>query len=123
MITAKELNPNNYSPTPEQADNLVILLERMNKLRKAYNKPMYITSGLRSAEDQARINPKAPKSRHLLGAACDIADGDGSLKKWVKANISLLETIGLWCEDFASTPSWLHVQIIPPKSGNRFFIP
>lgn len=123
MITAKELNPKGYATTPEQDANLAVLLEKMNKIRAAYGKPMYITSGLRSEEDQARINPKASKSRHLIGAACDVADQNGDLKRWVKANVSLLETVGLWCESFDATPNWIHFQIVPPRSGNRFFIP
>lgn len=123
MITANELNPHGY-PTPAPIDaNLAILLDRVNKLRAAYAKPMIVTSGLRSEADQQRINPKAPHSKHLEGAACDFQDGDGKLKEWVKANVPLMEQIGLWMEDFAHTPNWLHVQIIAPKSGNRFFIP
>jgi uncharacterized protein YcbK (DUF882 family) len=123
MITAQELNPKGYVTTPEQDTNLATLLERMNKIRAAYGKPMYVTSGLRSEADQARINPKASKSRHLIGAAVDIADQNGDLKKWIKANVSLLETVGLWCEHFDSTPTWVHFQCISPRSGNRFFIP
>lgn len=123
MIALKELNPHGYKTTAEQDANLATLLERMNKIRAAYGHPMLVSSGLRSAEDQARINPSAPKSKHLLGAACDITDGDGSLKKWIKANVSLLETVGLWCEDLKATPTWVHFQCLPPKSGNRFFIP
>jgi uncharacterized protein YcbK (DUF882 family) len=84
---------------------------------------MTVTSGLRSKEDQARINPGAPKSKHLMGQACDISDKNGELKKWIKANVSVLESAGLWCESFDATPSWVHFQVVPPKSGNRFFIP
>lgn len=123
MISASELNPHKYTPTPEQTANLAVLLDRMNQLRALYGKPMTVTSGLRSPEDQASINPSVPKSKHLTGQACDILDGTGDLKKWVKANVSSLESIGLWCEDFKSTPTWLHCQIVAPKSGNRFFIP
>lgn len=123
MISAKELNPKGYATTPEQEANLAILLERMNKVRAAYGKPMTVTSGLRSDADQKRINPGAPKSMHLRGAACDIADSDGALKQWIKANVSILETVGLWCEDFSACPNWIHFQIYPPKSGKRFFIP
>lgn len=123
MISASELNPHGYKTTPEQADNLAILLERMNKLRAAWGSPMTVTSGLRSDADQARINPGAPKSHHLTGEACDILDGAKALQRWIKANVPLLESIGLWCEDFDSTPDWVHFQIVPPKSGKRFFIP
>jgi hypothetical protein len=63
------------------------------------------------------------KSNHLFGRAVDFADGDGKLKKWILANIKLMEEIGLYMEDFAATKTWVHFQINPPKSGNRFFKP
>lgn len=84
---------------------------------------MTVTSGLRSLEQQMKVNPKAPKSKHLTGEAVDILDQSGRLKAWVKENIALIEEIGLWMEDFLSTPSWVHFQIVPPASGHRFFIP
>lgn len=121
MITLKELNPKNYKLTPEQETNIKILHERMNKVRSAYGKPMTVTSGVRSEADQARINPKAPKSNHLKGAACDIADSNGELYKWCKENESLLVEIGLWLEERQG--GWQHFQIVPPKSGKRWFMP
>lgn len=120
-ITAKELNPHDYPTDGEVAANLAILLERMNKVRAAYGKPMTVTSGLRSPSDQARINPNAPKSKHLIGAACDISDPDGALYDWCKANEDLLASIGLWLEHRMG--SWQHFQVIPPKSGHRWFFP
>jgi len=123
MITMKEINPHNYPTTPEIDANLVILLDRINQVRTAYAVPMIVTSGLRSQADQQRINPSAPKSNHLKGAAIDIADADRKLTNWIKANIPLMEQIGLWFEDFDHTKTWVHAQIVPPKSGNRIFIP
>jgi len=123
MISAGELNPHKYSTTSEQDANLSELLGKINQIRTLWGKPMTVTSGLRSEADQERINPSAPKSKHLTGRAVDILDGTGDLKKWVKANVSVLESVGLWCEDFKSTPTWIHFQIVPPESGNRFFIP
>jgi hypothetical protein len=84
---------------------------------------MIVTSGLRSATDQQRINPSAPKSNHLIGAAADIQDSDGSLAAWTAANLPLMESIGLWMEDFGHTPGWVHYSIYPPKTGKRVFIP
>lgn len=117
--------------TPEQQKNLTELLEKVNKVRTAYGKPMTVTSGLRTMKHHLEIYakkgifpPHVPtKSNHLFGKACDFADGDGALKKWVKENIKLMEEIGLWMEDFSATKTWLHVQINPPASGNRFFKP
>lgn len=134
MIDLKELLGStiwsNQSVTVQS--NLMDLLERVNKLRAAYGKPMHVTSGLRTRADQIRIyaakgitdQSKIPfGSQHLKGTACDFADSDGALKAFVKANVPLLESIGLWCEALESTPTWLHVQTVPPKSGARFFKP
>ena len=123
MITLKELNPHNYLMTKEVEDNLHILLERINIIRTKWGRSMIITSGLRSNADQMRINPKAPLSRHCIGAACDVSDPNRELQIWIKANVSTLETVGLWCESFDATANWIHFQIYPPKSGKRFFNP
>lgn len=123
MISLKELNPHSYPTTPEIDSNLQTLLVRINKVRTAWGKPMTVTSGLRSAADQARINPKAPKSKHLLGAAVDIYDPTGELKTWLKANPHVLIDSELWCEAAEATPTWCHFQCIPPGSGNRWFKP
>lgn len=112
--------------------NLMTLLERINRVRDAYGKAMTVTSGLRTKEDQIRIYKakgitdvsKIPmKSQHLVGAAVDIADPKRDLQKWCQQNVKLLESIGFWMEEFSATPTWIHFQIFPPKSGARFFKP
>ncbi len=123
MITLKELNPKGYMTSIDQDENLAKLLKAMNVIRSAYGKPMTVTSGLRNLEDQLRINPSAPRSKHLLGAACDIADANGDLKRWLIKHLDLLKEQGLYLEAFESCPSWVHFQCIPPASGNRIFIP
>jgi LAS superfamily LD-carboxypeptidase LdcB len=127
VISLLELNSHGYPTSKEIDANLSTLLERLNKVREAYGIPMTVTSGLRSdAQQQALITAgksNAPKSHHLTGEAADILDQGGKLKAWVEANISLLEEIGLWMEDFSATPNWVHFQIVPPHSGHRFFLP
>ena len=122
-------------PAEHQA-NLAILLEKMNKVRELWAKPMTVTSGYRSKEDQIRIykdlasqrgqkfdESKIPwGSQHLKGAACDISDPDYKLFDWCKANTAKLEEIGLWMEE-KDDQRRVHFQIYPPKSGNRFFNP
>jgi hypothetical protein len=103
-----------------------VLHDRMNALRARYGKPMLVTSGVRSIDDQKRLDAKLGRVRsspHLKGAACDIWDRDGHLWGWCMSNLKLLEEIGLWLEDKSRTPSWVHFQIYPPKSGNRIFLP
>lgn len=139
MITMSELlkGAKLEDQSPEIQANLKILLEKMNKVRAAYAKPMTPTSGLRTMADHLRIyediakkkgekfdKSKVPmKSTHLFGQAVDIFDPKRELQKWVKENIKLMEEIGLWFESFDYTSNWVHFQIIPPKSGNRFFVP
>lgn len=123
MFSKKELNPKDYTETPEVAHNLDTLCKRLNLIITNYGKPLHITSGLRSRDDQLRINPAAMHSKHLTGEAADILDVDGDLKKHILANKYLLELAKLWCEDFGHTSTWVHFQIVPPKSGKRFFIP
>lgn len=115
----------------EIQNNLSILLQKVNKVRSLYGKPMIVTSGLRTKQHHLEIYarkgifpPKVPmKSNHLFGRAVDFADGDGKLKKWILENIKQIEEIGLYMEDFNATKTWVHFQINSPKSGNRFFKP
>jgi hypothetical protein len=127
MITKRELNPKGYEMGPAVAKNFEILFERMNELRRAWGKPMIVTSGLRSDEKQAELiaqgKSRAIHSKHLAGAACDIYDPDGELAQWCLANEDVLRRIGLWCEHPDYTKGWVHFQIMAPKSGRRFFIP
>ena len=122
MITLKELNPHNYPTTPEQYSNMEKLLVAVNIIRTAWGKPMTVTSGLRSNADQTRINPSAPKSNHLIGAAVDIYDPDLSLTEWLKGDgAEVLKNANLYCE--LGNKNWAHFQIYPPKSARRWFLP
>jgi Peptidase M15 len=123
MIKFSDLNPHQYETTPEQISNMEKLFKSLTQLIAAGAPIVTVTSGLRSDADQARINPSAPKSKHLIGAAADIYDPHGELAEWVVANVGLLEEAELWCEDLAHTLTWVHFQCISPKSGRRFFIP
>lgn len=134
MITLKELlqNTPQDSLDPETAQNLQVLFDRINVIRKAYNKPMRVSSGLRSLAHHIEVYRKKGitdpskipmKSKHLFGQAVDISDPNKDLQKWVLANVKLLEDTQLWCEDFSATPNWVHFQTVPPKSGKRFFLP
>lgn len=127
MIVLAELNKHNYETTPDIDANLFVLLDRINQVRELWNKPMVVTSGLRSEQQQEALiasgKSTASKSRHLTGNACDIQDLDGSLYKWCQDNVDKLETIGLWMEDGNHTHGWVHFQTLAPHSGNRFFIP
>lgn len=119
------------------------LLQKVNRLLLAYKaagnkEQIVVTSGIRTlAEHQriyAEINAKRAKagqppltppmgSQHLRGCAVDLWDPKGKMKQWGLANEKVLADIGLWCEHPDATVGWWHVQIRPPKSGNRWFKP
>lgn len=134
MITLKELLT---SPciNPAHLANLASLLAKVNLLRAAYGKPLRVTSGYRSVEDHLRIYrekgitdlTKIPmKSKHLIGFAVDlvpIEDDVKHLHDWVMSNKAQCKDWGLYFEAFAYTPTWVHIQIIPPMSGTPFFKP
>jgi hypothetical protein len=116
---------------PKHLDNLKILHARMNKVRNLYAKPMVPTSIYRTLDDHLRIyrqlgitdKSKIPmKSKHLSGEAIDIHDPKGELMDWCKNNIKALEEIELWCEE-PDDKKRVHFQIVPPRSGKRFFLP
>jgi hypothetical protein len=103
-------------------DNLSILLDKLNKIRVLWNKPMTPTSVVRTMEEHLAIyakkgitdQSKIPmKSKHLFGEACDIFDPNKDLQKWCEDNEDKLKEIGVWMESFDATPNWVHFQIIP----------
>lgn len=122
--------------SPELQENLKILVEKINKIRNAYGKPMIVTSGLRTMEDHLRIyknkgitdTSKIPmKSKHLYCQAVDISDPNQELQGWCKNNVALLEEVGLWLESFDATHNWVHFQIVPygswKEGKSRWFNP
>jgi hypothetical protein len=134
MITIRELLTS-HCDNKEHFENLEELLVKLNKLRAAYGKPLRVTSGYRSMERHLAIyaakgitdQSKIPmKSNHLYGFAADLVpveDDIQHLHQWAWDNFQLMVDIGLWFENFKETPTWLHCQSMPPKSGNRFFKP
>lgn len=113
--------------TPEVCFNAGVLIAKLNAL--GFEDAKVFSSCLRSLKKQKQIyidkgitdESKMPlKSAHLTGEAVDIAD-DGTLQRWLKKNEKKLVELGLYVEDFASTPGWCHLQTRPTK--NRFFKP
>jgi hypothetical protein len=114
--------------TPEMKQNLDKLLIAVNRMRAFWGKPLVVSSGYRPpAQNAAAGGAKA--SNHMKCAAVDFRDPNGDLARWLLANLHILEDCGLWMESPASTHKpetgarWVHVQIYPPKSGRRVFIP
>ncbi len=108
--------------TDEVSSNIDMLLKALNIVREAYGKPMVVSSGWRPASINAKVGG-AKKSAHVVGLAADFKDHDNRLKEWCLANLSVLAKAGLYMEDPSATPTWVHLQLRAPASGNRVFKP
>lgn len=119
--------------TPQIEHNALSLLELVNKLLVIANtagvraplneRGSVVRSGWRPPQVNATTPKAAKNSKHMTGQAIDVEDPSGVLDRWLNANVQVLEDIGLWCEHPSATPSWSHMQSVPPPSRNRFFYP
>jgi uncharacterized protein YcbK (DUF882 family) len=106
----------------EYQTNALTTVERANKLLEAFGEYRKVNSGYRRPEDNAAAGG-SKMSNHMKCSAIDLEDKDKRLSEFIKTNIELVKDLELWFESPEHTPTWLHAQIIPPKSGKRFFIP
>lgn len=84
----------------------------------------HIASGWRPTAVNEATSNAATASKHLTGEAIDLRDtGTRDLVRWALKNIDALEEIGLWMEDPQWTPTWLHLQSVPPRSHRRVYVP
>jgi hypothetical protein len=123
MISRDEILKNREKEFPLSSEleaNLSLLLQRVNKLRLLWAKPMIVTSGYRPGRYNKAAGG-AEKSAHLTCQAVDISDPKGEIGLWLFNNIQILKDCGLWMEHPGDTPTWCHLQTVPPKSGVRIF--
>jgi hypothetical protein len=120
-----------FEPTEQQYSNVVSLCERLNRLladREAamplHNTGIHlaINSGLRSPARNAAVGGAA-NSKHLTGHALDVSDPLGRIGAFLLANQHLLARHGLYMEHPSKTPTWVHLQDLPPRSRNLVFYP
>ena len=80
-------------------------------------------SGWRPPKVNANTKGASTTSMHMTGEALDIYDPDGLIDAWLvqPKGQATLERLGLWMEHPDDTPRWAHVQVRPPRSGNRVF--
>jgi len=138
MISIEELyKPADFGAIDEDAMiNLRQLHYKLNCVRAAYGNVMVVDSGFRTLAEQTEIYVALKKatavgSQHLIGAAADVSDPKGELKKWVLDNLAFIESQYLFMENFNATgglnSGWVHFQLFsfsswaPGKS--HFFIP
>lgn len=118
--------------TDEIRENAIELLGRVNLLISFAHKDGVwpgidavtgtpTASGWRPRAINARV---AGGPLHPAAEAIDVRDTpDRGFARWCLRNIELLAEIGLWMEDPQWTPTWVHLQKRPPRSGRRVFIP
>ena len=83
-----------------------------------------VRSGWRPPAVNAATANASPTSLHMRCFAIDIEDNDHTLAKWCQANAdTVLKDLGLYLEHPDFTPTWTHVQLVAPGSGNRVFRP
>jgi hypothetical protein len=82
-----------------------------------------VRSGWRPPEVNAATANASKTSYHMQCLAVDLEDVSGMLDKWCFANQNVLKDLALWLESPTATPTWCHVQLRPPGSGNRVFTP
>jgi len=123
MITMRELlmGRAKFEDLPEEIQkNGQVLLERLNKFRAEYGKPMYVSSGYRPPAANAAAGG-AIGSAHLTLQACDFRDADGKLFEFIKSDPTILDRCDLYMEDARWSPVWIHMQVRP--ASKRIFIP
>jgi hypothetical protein len=62
-------------------------------------------------------------STHKKGQGIDIFDPDRQFASWCLASIDELKNRGLHIEDPRWTPTWVHIQIVPPRSLKTVYVP
>ena len=110
--------------TGEIEENAKELIGRVNNLLASLLMgEREVRSGWRPQGVNDATKNAAASSKHITGQAVDLADNDRSLAKAIMLDPEALETFGLWMEDTRWTPTWVHLQSVPPKSGKRIYIP
>lgn len=115
--------------TEEVQDNGAETVMRINRLVDMYvadtgNARMETwASGWRPEGINSKTSNAAKTSRHITAQAGDVRDPVRLFAGWCNRRLEELELCGLWMEDSRWCPSWVHLQIVPPKSGNRIYIP
>lgn len=125
LMGRDKIYPKEY--TKEVSDNLDKLLEVIGKVEEKYlldgGEVFKVNSGWRPSGINDATSNASKTSKHLLGLAVDIGDSEGKVWKWVLQNVEFLKGLGIYLEDKRWTPSWCHMQCVPPGSGKFIFIP
>lgn len=114
---ADEKGIDNFPKDAEIIDNLILVMENLDKIREEYGLPIYISSGYRCDELNKAVGGVS-NSQHKTGNAVDV--NLGSIEKnraffnWVVCNRENIEFDQLIDE---SHFSWVHISF--KKEGGR----
>ena len=113
--------------TDEIKANAAETVKRVNKLLAYAEKDGIICTKVSSGWRPKSVNDatanSAKTSNHLTAKACDLYDPERKLAQWMITNKSNLGLCTLWAEDVRWTPTWVHLQCLPPASGKLIYIP
>lgn len=98
--------------TVEVIKNASKLLERVNSILEDLEiKSIIVSSGFRPSDVNNTIPNAAKRSLHMQGLAIDIEDKHGDIGALLSMNDALKKKYGLWQEDSANTPGWVHLDL------------
>lgn len=85
----------------------------------------HFASGWRPPIINERTSNAGKFSSHLTGEGGDLSDDRIArpLAIWCVQNKDTLKRLGLFMERPQWTPSWVHLQTRPPKSGRTIYVP
>jgi hypothetical protein len=103
--------------------NAVNTVSKVNTFLERFGSVRRCVSGWRPNVINAATKGAAPHSKHVLCQAIDLEDVNRELTGWIMNNQDFLVEAGFWMENPTSTPTWVHLQTVPPGSGKRIFNP
>lgn len=134
LLSRHHLYPDEYTvgvrtcaeETVKKVNSLLAVMEAEGvKLEANPRTGSIISSGWRPPQINGQVKGAAIRSKHMTGQACDLYDPEGDIDTFLSsdAGIRVLTSLGLFLEHPAATKGWSHVQVVPPRSGNRIFYP
>lgn len=133
-ITVADVTGNYVSSVTRDIEiNMITLCDKVNKLLSYYvqetGNPVERSQYGALSGPNAGLRPLASRvgavnSSHKEGKALDMPDRTRKLSQWLlSSNHKHLEELGLYMENPADTPTWVHLTTRRPPSGSRVFNP
>lgn len=128
MITVEEYltqHPGHESElTDEMRASALVTVMKANELMSRFGEHRELRSGWRPQAVNDSTPNAARHSTHITCQGIDIDDEDRRFQEWCFENKGArLVPLDLYMESPVATPSWVHLQIVPPGSGMRVYFP